>query len=193
MGILVAPLLTGLVNLILKGFTGSTPAAPLHVTVLLSAISIAHAFGEGLGRLACLSFGCCYGKPLAQCSPRMQTLAGPFCLVFHGKTKKIAYASGLDGQRVLPVQVVTAVLYNGAGLTGTALFLWGHFGAALVICLMVTQVWRMVSEFFRGRFPGRLHHHPLPDHGGRHPPGGPGHRLSGTAACLGPAPAFYRA
>ena len=33
------------------------------VTPVLAAMSIAYAVGEGVGRLACISFGCCYGKP----------------------------------------------------------------------------------------------------------------------------------
>ena len=35
--------------------------------IVLAALAIGYILGEGLGRLACLSFGCCYGKPLDQC------------------------------------------------------------------------------------------------------------------------------
>ena len=34
------------------------------VTQMLAAVAIAYAFGEAFGRLACISFGCCYGKQL---------------------------------------------------------------------------------------------------------------------------------
>jgi len=149
-GTLTAPLITYFINNTLGGIAGP----PVHVTVLLAAISIAYAFGEGLGRLACLSFGCCYGKPLNRCSPRVRKLFHRFCLVFHGKTKKIAYASNLDGQQVIPIQIITAILYSACALVGTWLFLAGHFGAALVETLVITQVWRIVSEFFRADFRG---------------------------------------
>ncbi len=151
-GTLTAPLIIFFINNTL----GIIAGPPAHVTVLLAAISIAYAFGEGMGRLACLSFGCCYGKPLNQCSSRVRKLFGRFCLVFHGKTKKIAYASNLDGQQVIPIQIITAILYSACALVGTWLFLAGHFGAALVETLVVTQVWRIVSEFFRADFRGNF-------------------------------------
>lgn len=149
-GTLSAPLLT----LILDRMLPASMSGHLPVTVILSAIAVAYAFGEGMGRLACLSFGCCYGKALKDCSPVVQRLFKPFCLVFHGKTKKIAYASQLDGCRVIPIQIITAVLYCAWGLVATTLFLNGLFGTALVSTLAVTQGWRIVSEFFRADFRG---------------------------------------
>lgn len=151
-GILVSPVLVFFINRI----PGPVMVGPLHPLVLLSAVSIAYAFGEGLGRLACLSFGCCYGKPLDQCHPRIQKLFSRFYLVFTGPLKKITYASGYDGQKVLPVQIITAALYTGTGLAGTALFLNGYFRLAFLITLAVTQIWRFVSEFLRADFRGDL-------------------------------------
>jgi hypothetical protein len=151
-GILVSPVLVFLINRI----PGPVMASPLHPLVLLSAVSIAYAFGEGLGRLACISFGCCYGKPLDQCHPHIQKLFSRFYLVFTGPLKKITYASGYDGQKILPVQIITAALYSSAGLAGTALFLNGSYRFALLITLAVTQIWRFVSEFFRADFRGGL-------------------------------------
>jgi hypothetical protein len=151
-GILVSPALVFLIN----RMPGPVMAGPLHPLVLLSGVSIAYAFGEGLGRLACISFGCCYGKPLDQCHPFVQRLFSRFYLVFTGPLKKITYASGYDGQKVLPVQIITAALYTGAGLAGTALFLNGYFRTAFLVTLAVTQIWRFVSEFFRADFRGGL-------------------------------------
>ena len=151
-GMLAAPPLIWLVN----RFSGLTMDTPLNATVMLSAICISYAFGEGLGRLACISFGCCYGKPLHHCTPGMQKLFRNRCLVFHGKTKKIAYASGLEGQKVIPIQVITALLYGICGLAGTLFFLNGYFGTALVETLIITQGWRIVSEFFRADFRGNF-------------------------------------
>lgn len=126
------------------------------VLVMLSAISIGYAFGEGLGRLACLSFGCCYGKPLCQCSQPTQKLFSKFYVIFSGNTKKAAYADGFAGEKMLPIQIITAGLYSLTGLLGTWLFLNGFAGAALVLTILVTQVWRVVSEFFRADFRGTL-------------------------------------
>jgi len=144
-GTLLAPWIVELVNRIPLGDQGMR-VPPLAA---LAAISIAYAFGEGLGRLACVSFGCCYGKPLSACHPKVARLAAPIALTFTGKTKKIAYASGLDGVQVLPVQGVTYVLYCAAGLVSTQLFLSARYAAAFLVALGVTQGWRVVSEFFR--------------------------------------------
>jgi prolipoprotein diacylglyceryltransferase len=40
----------------------STGAGQVSVMVVLAAVMICYTLGEGLGRLACISFGCCYGK-----------------------------------------------------------------------------------------------------------------------------------
>lgn len=151
-GILVSPPLVLLINRVFE----PVMANPLHPLVLLSAVSIAYAFGEGLGRLACISFGCCYGKPLDQCPRVIQTLFSRFYLVFTGPLKKIAYASGYDGQKVVPVQIITAALYTGSGLAGTALFLNGFYRTAFLVTLAVTQIWRFVSEFLRADFRGGM-------------------------------------
>lgn len=150
-GTLIAPWIVELVNRL--GFCAAVP--PLAA---LAAIAIAYAFGEGFGRLACVSFGCCYGKPLSACHPKVAAVLAPFALTFTGKTKKIAYASGLEGVRVLPVQGITYLLYCGAGLASTFLFLKAEYGAAFLLSLTVTQGWRVISEFFRDdhRGAGRL-------------------------------------
>lgn len=132
--------------------------APLPYRPALAAAAIAYAFGEGLGRLACISFGCCYGRRVAELSPRAQRLFARWHFVFEGKTKKIAYASGLDGTQVLPVQALTAMLYVAAGLVGFWLFLLGQPGLVFVLTLGLTQLWRAYSERLRAdhRGGGRL-------------------------------------
>jgi hypothetical protein len=120
----------------------------------LAAFSTGYAIGEGLGRLACISFGCCYGKPLRESHPLVRWLFGRWHFVFHGDTKKIAYAGKLAGEKVVPIQAVTAVLYTGAGLAGMLLFLHGAFEAALLLTLAVTQLWRTFSEILRADWRG---------------------------------------
>ncbi len=140
-GILLAPA----VILLVAGLTGiSLPVLPL-----LAAISCAYALGEGLGRIACISFGCCYGKPLANCGPRMQRLFGRWSLIFQDETRKACYAHGLGGQPLIPIQMVTAILYVVVALIGVELFLNGYFIWSFLLTLLVTQLWRVVSEFLR--------------------------------------------
>lgn len=129
-------------------------SAPVSPGVFMAALATAYAFGEGLGRLACVSFGCCYGRPLSQCPPWVNALFSRFHLIFSGETKKIAYADDLTGKKVIPVQIITAVIYSVTGLSAAALFLSGRFIAALFLSIFVTQVWRFVSEFLRADFRG---------------------------------------
>lgn len=149
-GTLAAPWLVGLANLL--PWAPSGPVMPVMAT--LAAIVTAYAFGEGLGRLACLSFGCCYGKPVADCSPRVRALFARRPLVFSGGLKKIAYASNLEETPVVPVQVLTAILYVTTALLNTWLFLAGQFGAAFVLGTLVTQGWRVGSELLRADYRG---------------------------------------
>jgi len=132
--------------------TGAVQAdswAPLYASM-----AIAYAFGEGTGRLACLSFGCCYGRPLSDDPRSLDRFIRPLGLVFTGKTKKIAYASGWEGRPVWPVQAATSVIYAATGLLGVCLFLSGRYRFALAVVIAVTQLWRIVSEFFRGDYRG---------------------------------------
>ncbi len=149
-GVVSAPWIIMLVNATL----GTIFKFHISVAVMMACLSIGYTFGESLGRLACLSFGCCYGKPLSQCSSHTRKLFENFNVVFTGDTKKVAYASGMAGEKMIPIQIITAVIYAISGLAGTLLFLRGSAGTALVGTLVVTQVWRVVSEFFRADFRG---------------------------------------
>src|SRR5262249_23327484 len=91
-GIIIAPWVVTLAN----WSYSSTGGVTVSVTAVMAAATIVYAFGEGLGRLACISFGCCYGKPLSQLSLPIQRLFRRWHFVFFGQTKKIAYASGLE-------------------------------------------------------------------------------------------------
>jgi hypothetical protein len=115
----------------------------------LAATAIAYAYGEGVGRLACISFGCCYGKRLEQLSPVLQRLFARCSFAFSGATKKAAYAGGLEDVRVVPIQALTACFYALTALLGTYLFLQGFFRLALLLTFTATQLWRFVSEWLR--------------------------------------------
>jgi hypothetical protein len=147
-GLIAAPWLVMAANLALG------PQIQLPVLAVCSALSVAYAFGEGLGRLACISFGCCYGKPITKCPPAMQKIFAHHCFSFSGTTKKASYESGLEGTRLVPVQALTAIIYLACGLACLYLFLSGWFATALIISLAVTQGWRAFSEFLRADFRG---------------------------------------
>jgi hypothetical protein len=130
------------------------PAVPVLFLPILAAMSIAYAVGEGVGRLACISFGCCYGKPMDSCHPFLQRLFSRRAFVFTGGTKKIAYAGGLDNQKVFPIQAVTSTILIGTALVGIYLFLNGSYGQAFVLTIVVTQGWRLLSEMLRADYRG---------------------------------------
>ncbi|MGQ0809911.1 MAG: prolipoprotein diacylglyceryl transferase family protein [Nitrospiraceae bacterium] len=121
----------------------------LPILETLSVLGIAYAMGEGTGRLACISFGCCYGKPVTSSYPWMNTIFRTYHFAFEGPTKKIAYEGCLESVPVIPIQAITAVLYVTAGLLGLAFFLYGYVFAAFIATALVTHLWRVVSEFFR--------------------------------------------
>jgi hypothetical protein len=144
-GIVVAPFVAWAV----VAATGSGAVLPA-----LAALSVAYAVGEGVGRMACLSFGCCYGRPVDTLPAPWRGLFEKWHIVFEGKTKKAAYAHGLCGRKLVPVQLMTAYLYCGAACLGMAFFAAGNFSMAMALPLVTTQAWRVVSEFFRADFRG---------------------------------------
>ena len=135
----------------LSGFIGTDRAVE---SVFLASLITSYSFGEGFGRLACISFGCCYGKPVSALPFFLQKLFNPFSFVYTGKTKKISYHDHMDGVKTVPIQAITALLYTTSGLAGLYLFLKGHYYASFFLSLTVTQLWRFFSEFLRADFRG---------------------------------------
>ena len=121
---------------------------------VMSALMVGYALGEGIGRLACISFGCCYGRPMDRMPPVVQRYFSWATLTYSGNTKKIAYAHHLDGKKIFAIPAVTAVLYTAGALAGTLLVLEGKYAPAYFLCLLVTQGWRFLSEFLRADFRG---------------------------------------
>lgn len=149
-GILIAPWVIWLANY--PGARWFNFHIPMRQT--MAAMMIAYAFGEGIGRLACISFGCCYGKLLSDCPPLIQRIFRRHSFVFQGKTKKIAYAHSYDGRQVVPIQAVTAVLYSFTGVVSCYLFLLGFTMVSFILALAITQLWRAFSEFLRADYRG---------------------------------------
>ena len=130
------------------------PPGSVSLVAVLAAAGIAYCFAAGIGALACISFGCCYGKPLAACSPLLQRIFANRCFVFAGATKKIAYAHNLATVPVIPVQGLTAIIYTGSALGACFLFLHGYVKTAFFTTVLISQGWRFVSEFFRADYRG---------------------------------------
>lgn len=150
-GIILAPWIIIATNFLL---TESGSKALLPAVPFLAAISIAYTLGEGFGRLACLSYGCCYGKPVAESSPFMQEVFKSANHIFYGENKKVAYEAGLCGTPLIPIQAMTAILYCLGALIGTFLFLQTYFTSALLLTISLTQIWRVISETMRADFRG---------------------------------------
>ncbi len=126
----------------------------LPVAAVLAAVGIAYAFGEGTGRLACLSFGCCYGAPLTQSHRWLSTLFARHHTTFVGPTRKAAYERNLEAIPLIPIQALTAVVSVSAGVISVWLFLQGRMVAAFLVTVLVTQSWRFGSEYVRADYRG---------------------------------------
>ncbi|GAA3922171.1 prolipoprotein diacylglyceryl transferase family protein [Litoribacillus peritrichatus] len=147
-GIICAPLFIEGSNLLMAKY------GELSLIPTMAAMSIAYSFGEGIGRLACVSFGCCYGKPMQEMPNWVQKVFGPLSFTFSGETRKACYASELHGIQILPIQAITSVLYVLCGLIGLFTFLEGFYFFALMFTLAFTQFWRLYSETLRADYRG---------------------------------------
>jgi hypothetical protein len=150
----VGALMTPVLLWVIERVAGSGTDSRLAALPIIAAMSIGYTFGEGVGRLACISFGCCYGKPLAECGAWMRGLLGGRSFVFSGETKKVAYEGGLEGKELVPIQAMTSTIHICAGLLCLYLYLTAHFSWAFVISMFVTQAWRVYSETLRSDYRG---------------------------------------
>ena len=121
---------------------------------VLSASAIAYAFGEGFGRLACVSFGCCYGRPVEQLSPRLRRWCEPMAAQVAGGTRKAAYAGGLEGVPLAPVPGLTVAVHGLAGCLAAASLIAEWPRLAFLLAAGITLAWRVISELLRADFRG---------------------------------------
>lgn len=126
------------------------PQARLEVVPVCAAFAAAYALGEGLGRLACLSYGCCYGRPISSLAAFPRKIFEPFAVKFDGECKKAVYAGGVCAHAPLvPVQAMSAIVNTALAVAATALLLAEMPRAALITGVAGTQLWRFFSEFLR--------------------------------------------
>ena len=150
-GIILAPWCLLIINHILaiSGINAYMPVIPT-----LSAVAICYTLGEGLGRLGCISYGCCYGKPVCQCSTPFRKLFEKISFTFTGPIKKAVYEGQFAGERLVPIQAITAVIYTVTSVGCCWLFLQGFYTTALLLSIVISQGWRLLSESFRADFRG---------------------------------------
>ena len=149
-GGIVAPFLI----LLLNRFAASLFGAELPMGQTLAACAVAFLFGEGLGRLACLSYGCCYGKPVAEYRGILRKIFDWSAMVYEGENKKIAYAAGLDGHKIVPIQLITMLALLFAGVVTLVLYAEGKPIPAYLVATIFAGFWRIFSEFFRNDYRG---------------------------------------
>jgi hypothetical protein len=125
-----------------------------HATSVMGALAVAYPLGEGIGRLACISFGCCYGRPLARCGPVWRRLFAHRHAVVIGPTRKAAYADRFEGLPLVPAPALSAVVLSAAGLAGVPLVLAGYARLAAVLSLTIAFLWRFGSELLRADYRG---------------------------------------
>lgn len=149
-GVVTYPLVIWLIN----ETVGARFGYHIETVPMFAATAIGFLFGESVGRLSCISFGCCYGRRVCECSPRFQPLLRRISFVFTGELKKASYEAGNDGIALVPIQGITAVLYAIVGSVSAWLLLEAHYPAALMLALGFSQLWRFISEFIRADYRG---------------------------------------
>src|SRR5262245_30931159 len=106
-----------------NNFAAGSRGLAIPAIQMLAVVAIAYSFGEAFGRLACISFGCCYGKLLWQTPGPLQKAFAPLCFRFSGETKKVAYEGNLLERPLIPIQAITAIISSVAGIVGVFFFL----------------------------------------------------------------------
>jgi hypothetical protein len=128
--------------------------AVIPIAPLLAAAGVAFVLGEGIGRLACISFGCCYGVPLKDCPALVRRLLGKRSFSFTGPTKKASYEGRLEGVPLVPIQAITTVVLTLTAFAAGMLFLGGWYRASFVLSVVLSH--HRVS--MDGARAGRLQH-----------------------------------
>lgn len=112
---------------------------------VLTALTTSYTFGEGLGRLACISFGCCYGKP-AERYPKLPKILK---IKFFSETKKAVYDSNYKNLELINIQGIVVCLFTILAILSVILIMLEKFKIALLISFTMPAIVRFFSEFFR--------------------------------------------
>jgi prolipoprotein diacylglyceryltransferase len=137
-----------------RSVSSVTESSHFDATAMIAAAGLAYVLGEAIGRLGCLSFGCCYGRPISAISSLERALYGASATTYRGQFKKISYASNLENTPVVAVQSVASVLLFTLFLLGLWLYWQQQFVAAALVSVWGSQLWRLYSETLRADYRG---------------------------------------
>jgi len=118
----------------------------IGLLLLLDALARSAPLGHALGRLGCLSYGCCFGRPTG----------GPIGVTYRHPAAKAVRVGGLRGVRLHPAALYEAVLDIGILLTvNLAAVLCAPLGVPAAMTLLLYGTGRFGIEFLRNN-DGRL-------------------------------------
>jgi prolipoprotein diacylglyceryltransferase len=107
---------------------------------LIDAAALGGTIGHAMGRIGCLTLGCCYGKPTGS----------PFAICYDNPLAKAARVGGLRGVPIHPVPLYEALLVAGLFVALNALALTGsREGVPAATYLVVYGGGRFFLEFLR--------------------------------------------
>ncbi len=150
-GIITTPISTFLVYF----FQGKLNLFYDNLLPILSTMSVSFLLGESIGRLGCISFGCCYGKKVEEVNNTfLKKVFNNFNTVYYGDLKKASYASNLNGIKTVPIQAMSVLINLILSFIGQLLFLESNYTLSLVITILGNQLFRFFAEFLRADYRG---------------------------------------
>ncbi|MBW2291638.1 MAG: prolipoprotein diacylglyceryl transferase [Deltaproteobacteria bacterium] len=140
----------GVIALALVG-PGIGPIIDFDGLVILDALARSALLGHALGRMGCLSYGCCFGH----------ATRGALAITYRNPDAKAVRVGGMQGVRIHPAplyeavsDVVIAAIVNAAALLGSPV------GVPVALAILLYGVARFLVEFVRDNR-GRMIHGPL--------------------------------
>jgi len=117
-----------------SAWTGTAPA------VLLDALACTVPLGHALGRLGCISYGCCFGRPTN----------GPLAVTYHHPAAKAVRVGRLHGVRLHPAPFYEAILDIGILLIVNVTRIGGApLGVPVALTLILYGFGRFAIEYLR--------------------------------------------
>jgi phosphatidylglycerol:prolipoprotein diacylglycerol transferase len=129
-GLLMMPLLFG----IFSWYSG------VALLALVDAFALAMPIGHALGRLGCLSYGCCYGRPTRQ----------RLAITYRNPLAKAVRVGGHQHERLHPTALYEAILDLGILVAVSAAFFLGMpLGVPSALALLAYGLGRFTIEFLK--------------------------------------------
>lgn len=141
-----ATFVTGIISVpLIYFFIKSFNVNETYFFPVLSSLATSYTFGEGLGRLACISFGCCYGKP----AERYPYLPNFLKIKFLSHTRKAVYDSNYKNLELINIQGIVVCLFTLLSLVSFILIMLEKYEIAFITSFTIPATIRFFSEFFR--------------------------------------------